>query len=227
MEANSSFHKSLNINGIHNIDYGRPPKNIDILRFVLSRTAINRGACTISSVTWLVVKEIKKCWLSLVHGIEQEFLADESVFKRIEKIITNYQKSVKSVRTPTTDILEFHRQKQFEMYSFLNDVFCPLVNFGPNKENKHIHGSGKRRMTQGEWVHYRLDVAIRPAIVSIPSFDDFMESAQLSPPVNIENDENSYELLTPSNYDVGKVYMLGSRNAVAVSDRSAQTDLQL
>jgi len=217
-------------NGLYDFEPNRPTKNIDVLRFVLSRTYL--GRMSNRQAVNLAAEEIKKCWISLGQGLENDFLTRRSFVGKIDKLVTAYRVMGDRLchRTPSTGILIFLQRKKLELDIFLNETFFPLSSNGTAQSQK------LQKMTDQEWVRYKMETGIRPVILAVPSFDsepflpcldkDYVECpGQMVAPSADELVEEMVEEGTLLDNHHGEVYLIKGRNAYFACDKCAQTDL--
>lgn len=111
----------LDIQEVFNFEQNRPPKNIDVLRFLVSRSSEQgKDRMSIREATNLAMAAIKEVWRSLGRGVEQDFVSGETFKKRIADVNWAYKHSNKNrSRIPDTDILAYLKKKNSDFDRFI------------------------------------------------------------------------------------------------------------
>lgn len=180
-------------------DCGRPPRNIDILQFIMTRTDISLPLpkrMSLAAVNTLAGEMIKKCWLSLGLGIESRFVTGSTMRLRIRKVHEDYKHFIKGYKrnSGSMDILTALLQKRSPKYTDFGDIFFPLTTQGASMTD--ALKINRWKLTMNMPLDSELITKIRPSVLSVPSFEEqFRESPSswLSPPIDedLEQERNS------------------------------------
>jgi len=145
-------------------DPSRPPKRLDIVKFIFSRTMHHLMSGI--KAERLAYKEIVKLWQSF--GAQPgDILVRNTILLHLNKINVKFMKWRKSKR----DLAKMSQSKQLqrfqEMKSYLETVFSP---FPTPSQKTTIFPSFK----EWEQKQPRLGMDLNLSVLKIPSFDDFL-----------------------------------------------------
>lgn len=152
----------------------RLPRNFDILQYLESQAAKGprgeRIPGNVHDASVSAEKEIRRRWIALGSGFEDDFTTAKSLQRRIERIDERFVAMRRDISSKKGKV---KRLQSFKDY--LSQVFFPF-NLNPlsSQTPKHSQRMSRYHQFRGD----EMDVNIDPNILHVPDFSDLMSSSE-------------------------------------------------
>ena len=126
---------------------------------------------SIHRISLLAAKEVVKCWRSLSHDIEDDFLSERTLQNKVKEVRTVYTEFKRnSIKRPNA----FLKNKR-KTDSFLSRVFNPFYSSRDTAKSKPFRVIDRKNL-----LPHQLSCKIKPSVLVTPSFDNCLK-ALISP----------------------------------------------
>lgn len=180
-QPNPTRHRSsylVNVQEIFNFENERPPRNGDVLRFIVSRLSVlGKDRLSGGQAIFRAMLPIKNIWRSLGFGIEDNFLSNRCLVKRIGDVHWAYLDVSKNPgQLPKSDVLAFVQKTCSDYDRFMAEVFFPFrVNDYESFRMKKKKKKGNKKSVHSSPLNCDLKQKIRPSVVSIPCLNNIFD----------------------------------------------------